>query len=70
MLNDPDTDIIKNICKKLVGAKLNFSFNITLLSGDNYNEIIDNCNIIGNCMENILFKFLKTKIPTFERGSK
>jgi hypothetical protein len=67
---DPDTDIIRNTCEKLVGCKINISFIITLKNDDIYNGEIENCNIVGDCMENIIFPFLKKNVPTLEEGPK
>uniref|UniRef100_A0A6C0C2M3 Restriction endonuclease n=1 Tax=viral metagenome TaxID=1070528 RepID=A0A6C0C2M3_9ZZZZ len=68
MSSDPKTSEIKKICKSLVGCKIKISFKITLLNGTNHSGEIDNCNIIGNCMEDILYPFISERIPTFEKG--
>lgn len=70
MLQDPDTNKIENICKSLIGCKIQIGFTLTLLNNVKYTEKIDNTNIIGDCMENILFPFIKKNIPTFEKGPK
>lgn len=66
-LRDPDTDIINESCIKLIDAKIKIHYTIeygeTVESGD-----IDDCNIVGNCMETILYPYLKDKIPTLEKG--
>lgn len=70
MYIDPDTNIIKNICTDLIGAKINIGYTIILANGNKYNGDIENCNIIGNSMENIIIPLLINKIPTIERGPK
>ena len=70
MLSDPDTEKIRNICNSLIGSKIQINFTLTLLNNEKYTEKINNTNIIGDCMENILFPFIKKNIPTFEKGPK
>ena len=67
---DPNTSEIKQICESLVGCKINIGFTITLKSGGTLSGEIDNCNIIGDCMEDILYPFISKNIPTFEKGPK
>lgn len=67
---DPKTEEIKKICQSLVGSKININFTITLNNEKDYSGKIDNCNIIGDCMEDILYPFIKNYIPTFEKGPK
>lgn len=72
-LIDPDTPIIRDVCQKLVGASIQLRYTITLSSEDHnkdYTQDITNCNIIGDCMENIIIPFLKNRLPTFEEGPK
>jgi len=65
-----DTNVITKICNDLVGAKIQISYNIILENKQNFSSSIDNCNIFGDCMENILLPFLKSKIDTIEKGPK
>lgn len=65
---DPKIHKIKEICDSLIGCKINIGFTITLKNGENHTEEIDNCNIIGNCMEDILYPFINKYIPTFKKG--
>ena len=67
---DPDTDKIKKICESLVGSEIKLSFTITLQSGMTCSGKINNCNIIGDCMENVIFPFIKKQIPSFQEGPK
>jgi len=67
---DPKTPEIKTICESLIGSKINIGFTITLQNGENHSGEINNCNIIGNCMEDILYPFIHKHIPTFEKGPK
>ena len=68
---DPETEQIREICESLIGCKINIGFTITLQNGGgNHSGEINNCNIIGDCMEDILYPFIKEKIPTFEKGPK
>jgi|TARA_R110002074_G_scaffold99353_3_gene214595 hypothetical protein len=67
---DPKTPEIKKICEKLIGSKINIGFTITLPNGENHSGEINNCNIIGDCMEDILYPFIHKHIPTFEKGPK
>tara|TARA_Y100000590_G_C15287130_1_gene851075 strand:- start:53 stop:535 length:483 start_codon:yes stop_codon:yes gene_type:complete len=43
---------------------------ITLKSGENLSEEINNCYLIGDCMQDILYPFINKYIPTFEKGPK
>ena len=70
MLVDPKTSEINAICKSLINSKINFGYTITLQNGDNHSGEISNCNIIGDCMEDILYPLISEKIPTFEKGPK
>mgnify|MGYP001306338914 CR=1 FL=1 len=67
---DPDTSIINNICKNIIGSEIKIEYNITFQNGDIDNGIIDNCNIVGDCLENILFPYIKKTIKTLEEGPK
>lgn len=67
---DPKTPEIKKICKSLIDCKININFTITLQNGENHSGEINNCNIIGDCMEDILYPFINKHIPTFEKGPK
>lgn len=70
MYSDPDTLEIKKTCQSLIGCKINIGFTITLRNGTNHGGEIDNCNIVGDCMENILYPFICKHIPTFKKGPK
>jgi len=65
---DPDTAKIHNMCESLIGAKLSFSYNLVLKTGETQSGIIDNCNIVGDCIESIVVGYLQTEIKTIERG--
>jgi len=69
-ISDPDTNIIKNRCNELIGCKINIQFKMTFPNGDNQNGDINNRNIIGDCMENILLPFLQGELHTIEKGPK
>lgn len=68
--NDPQTDKIKEICESLIGCKINIGFTLTLQNGETLSDDIHNCNIIGDCMEDIVYSLIKRKIHTFEKGPK
>jgi hypothetical protein len=70
MTVDPNTTEIKKICESLIGSKINIGFTITLQNDEKYSGEINNCNIIGDCMEDILYPFIHKHIPTFEKGPK
>jgi hypothetical protein len=65
---DPDTQQIKAICQSMIGSKIHFGFTITLPTGETQSGKINNCNIIGDCLENILFPIIKKQVSTFEEG--
>lgn len=67
---DPDTHLFSEVCKSLVGAKIRLSYTIELLNGDRLANTLSNCNVVGDCLENVLFPFLKEKISTIEEGPK
>ena len=64
--HDPDADKISDIIQKEI---LNQSIQFTCKIGNNHIPI-DNCNIIGDCLENVLFHFVSNKIKTFTKGPK
>ena len=67
---DPDTQKINTICESLIGCEIQIGFNIKLKNGEKHYGKINNCNIVGDCMENILFPFIKSQVPSFEEGPK
>ena len=67
---DPKTPEIKTICESLIGCKIDIGFTITLKNGETFSGEIDNCNIVGDCMEDILYPVIKNKVPSFEKGPK
>lgn len=67
-LSDPDSDLIFNICKKLIGATISFGYKIECLDGNVETNDITNCNIIGDCLEDIIFPMINKEITTFQRG--
>ena len=69
-IQDPYTSKVKEICKSLIGSKIKFNFTINLDNGKKFSGEISNCNIIGDCMETILYPFIVKEIPTFEEGPK
>lgn len=52
-------NILYNTCKKLINSKIKLYYNIQLSDGNIDTGIIDNCNIVGSCLENILLPYLK-----------
>lgn len=70
MNEDPDTKIITKVCKSLIGGKISFNYSLTLEDGNVMNDKISNCNVIGDCLENIIYPLLRKKIPTIEEGPK
>ena len=68
---DPKTPEIKKMCESLIGCKINIGFTITLKSGENLSGGINNCNIVGDCMEDIIYPFIKRylSIPQFVLGA-
>mgnify|MGYP006154111923 CR=1 FL=1 len=69
-LKDPDTDKIISACNSLIGAKIRIKYELELPDGSKTQGNIDNCNIIGDIMENILSPVLKKNIPTIKEGPK
>lgn len=67
---DPDISKIEKICQSLIGSRIQFGFAITLQNGESFTREIKNCNIIGDCMENILYPFIHKDVSTFEKGPK
>ena len=58
---DPDTHLFSEVCKSLVGAKIRLNYTIELLNGDRFTNTLNNCNVVGDCLENVLFPFLKRR---------
>ena len=48
--------------------KINIGFTISLKDGTNLAGQINNCNIIGDCMEDIIFPIINKKINSFSHG--
>ena len=70
MRSDPNSTRIASLCAGLVGAKINLGFTATLQNGKQLVGQIDNCNIVGDCMENIVFSHISSSIETFTKGPK
>ena len=51
--------LAKKICESLIGGVINVNFRINLQNGENYSGEIDNCNIVGDCMEDIIYPIIK-----------
>ena len=66
---DPDSNKINDLCKNLIGAKININYAITL-NNNQMNGIINNCNITGDILENIIYPYIKDHINSFEEGPK
>lgn len=69
-LSDPDTHVIDKLCKSLVGSNIQLYFCITLNDDTSYNGEISNCNIVGDVMEDVIYPYIKSNLPTFEKGPK
>jgi hypothetical protein len=67
---DPDTQLIKDTCKSLIGIEIRFAHSTTFPDGTVVTNPITDCNITGYSMESILLPHLISKIPTIERGPK
>jgi hypothetical protein len=65
---DPKTPEIKKLCESQIGQNTKLTWETTLLNGEHESDEMKDCNIIGNLMENILYKFISKRIPTFEKG--
>ena len=65
---DPDTTAIRNICNSMIGAKISFNYRIEFPGAQDSMNPLMNCNIIGDCMENIVAQQIKQQIPTFASG--
>lgn len=70
MTFDPKTPEIKNICESLINCEINTGFTINLQNGENHSGKIKNCNIVGDCMEDILYLFLSKNLPEIVKGAK
>lgn len=68
MWGDPDTIKIEKLCESLINSRINIRFSISFQDGGNYSGDLDNTNIIGDCMEDILFPYIHSQLPTFIRG--
>lgn len=67
---DPDSDKINELCQRLIGATVELNFSIRLVDGNDISGILENCNIVGDSLENIVYPFIKKHINTFEEGPK
>ena len=68
--HDPDQHLIEELCKQLIGAKIQYSYRLSLSNDLSFDDTIADNNINGNCIEHILYPYIKEKISTFERGPK
>ena len=70
MSNDPNTYEINETCELLTGIKIKVSLTLIFPDSENQSEEmeIDDCNIMGNCMESIVFQYIKKNIHTFKKG--
>lgn len=69
-LEDPDSKIVNEICNLFVGAKITLNYSISFKNGETKNSILNNCNIIGDCLEDIIFPCIKNNIASFQKGPK
>ena len=67
---DPDSQKINDICKSLIGAKININYTISINNSNTMTGMINNCNITGDCLENIIYPYIKNYINGFEEGPK
>lgn len=65
---DPDTKCIKEQCKTLIGAKIKFMCELEYSNGSLINMDMNDCNIVGNCIETLIIPLLKRKIETIKEG--
>lgn len=67
---DNDTDTIRNVCESLIGAEMRMNCEITLRNGHKSDISMVNTNIIGDCLEDLLYPFISAKLPNFKHGEK
>lgn len=65
---DPDTETFAEVCDSLKGASIQINCQITLTNGKQNNISIKNTNIVGDCLEDLLYPFLSEKLPNFKQG--
>lgn len=65
---DPKMPEIKTICEEWIGAETTFLSRTTLRNGRILEQEIDNCNIVGNCMQDNIYPYIVERIPTFKKG--
>jgi len=70
IFQDPDTHLVKNVCERFVGSKISLNYQIEFKDGRTHLHPFNNCNIVGDCLEDILYPYLKERISTFEKGPK
>lgn len=61
---------IEKILKTLVGSRIKLNYEISLTNGEMFKSQLNDCNVVGNSLENIIFPILRNKIPTFQKGEK
>ena len=67
---DPQTQEIERICRSLIGSKTIISYRTIKSDGEIISGELDNTNIVGDSMENILYECIHKQIPSFEKGPK
>jgi len=70
MSSDPETQKIQKLCVNLIGCIIKLSFTMTLSNGEIISGVMDNCNIVGDCMEDFIYPYIRKHIPTFKKGPK
>ena len=61
---------IETFCQSLVGTIINLGYTLILPNGEKHTDELKNCNIVGDAFESILYKLIKSHVPTFEKGPK
>lgn len=61
---------IRIICESLIGYTTTISFTMISPTGERHQGIINNCNIVGNCLEDIVLPIIQKKVNTFKEGKK
>ena len=64
---DPDIKIFKNTCTKFVGKTITMC---ATFDYDNETTKINDCNMVGNILENIFYPRLNKVLPSLEQGPK
>ena len=67
-MQDPDANLIKQRCEKLIGGEIKINSNIKLNDKSTWCFSLSNKNIVGDSLEEIIYPYLKKYFKNIKKG--